>query len=189
MFLDSLSYLSYGQLSKSLDRYIGIDIDDIFVSEKGTRMHVDDVNALVQSQTKIRHFIPNFKFNLGYCGKYFQHGYRDENLADDEILKHIDKFNWFSHMWNHNQPHLYDNLTVLYNDMLLNQKFAIEKGIPMTSQYSISPHHSGVYPVHEMLYTAWKKVWNISVTSTEEYPHLRPARYVPFVNLKKYDLR
>jgi hypothetical protein len=22
----------------------------------------------------------------------------------------------------------------------------------------------------------WKKLWNIRVTSTEEYPHLRPAR-------------
>lgn len=51
-------------------------------------------------------------------------------------------------------------------------------GIPTDSGYSVSPHHSGVYPVHELLYTAWKKVWNIRVTSTEEYPHLRPARYV-----------
>jgi len=40
----------------------------------------------------------------------------------------------------------------------------------------VAPHHSGVYPVHETLYTAWKHVWNVKVTSTEEYPHLRPAR-------------
>jgi hypothetical protein len=40
----------------------------------------------------------------------------------------------------------------------------------------VAPHHAGVYPVHEPLYEAWKKVWNIKVTSTEEYPHLRPAR-------------
>lgn len=52
----------------------------------------------------------------------------------------------------------------------------ISLGIPVDSGYSVSPHHSGVYPVHEVLYTAWKKVWNIRVTSTEEYPHLRPAR-------------
>jgi heparan sulfate N-deacetylase/N-sulfotransferase NDST2 len=39
----------------------------------------------------------------------------------------------------------------------------------------VAPHHSGVYPVHEQLYEAWKQVWNIRVTSTEEYPHLRPA--------------
>uniref|UniRef100_A0A8C9L6B2 Sulfotransferase n=1 Tax=Serinus canaria TaxID=9135 RepID=A0A8C9L6B2_SERCA len=41
----------------------------------------------------------------------------------------------------------------------------------------VAPHHSGVYPVHVQLYDAWKKVWNIRVTSTEEYPHLKPARY------------
>ena len=28
--------------------------------------------------------------------------------------------------------------------------------------------------MYEPLYTAWKQVWNISVTTTEEYPHLRP---------------
>ncbi|KAG7275733.1 hypothetical protein CRUP_009836 [Coryphaenoides rupestris] len=27
------------------------------------------------------------------------------------------------------------------------------------------------------LYDAWKKVWGIRVTSTEEYPHLKPARF------------
>lgn len=43
--------------------------------------------------------------------------------------------------------------------------------------YAVAPHHSGVYPVHSQLYEAWKAVWSIKVTSTEEYPHLRPARY------------
>jgi heparan sulfate N-deacetylase/N-sulfotransferase NDST2 len=79
-------------------------------------------------------------------------------------------------MWNHQQPHLYDNLTVLMNDMILNKEFGKAKGIPLDSGYSVSPHHSGVYPAHELLYQAWKNVWNVRVTSTEEYPHLRPAR-------------
>lgn len=43
--------------------------------------------------------------------------------------------------------------------------------------YAVAPHHSGVYPVHVQLYEAWKQVWGIRVTSTEEYPHLKPARY------------
>ena len=43
--------------------------------------------------------------------------------------------------------------------------------------YAVAPHHSGVYPVHVQLYEAWKQVWSIRVTSTEEYPHLKPARY------------
>lgn len=52
-----------------------------------------------------------------------------------------------------------------------------EHGIPTDLGYAVAPHHSGVYPVHVQLYEAWKKVWNIRITSTEEYPHLKPARY------------
>ncbi|XP_054717461.1 bifunctional heparan sulfate N-deacetylase/N-sulfotransferase-like, partial [Uloborus diversus] len=61
---------------------------------------------------------------------------------------------------------------------VLNLKFSLSQkhGIPLDSGYSVAPHHSGVYPVHEPLYEAWKRVWNVRVTSTEEYPHLRPAR-------------
>ena len=29
--------------------------------------------------------------------------------------------------------------------------------------------------MHDQLYDSWKKILNIRVTSTEEYPHLRPA--------------
>lgn len=176
LFLDSLSYLSHGQLSLSLNRALLVDVDDIFVGEKGTRLKTNDVQALLDTQERIAKMIPNFRFNLGFSGKYFHHGTYEENLGDDMILKNAKKFIWFSHMWNHQQPHLYDNLTTLMQDMILNKEFAVEKGIPTDSGYSVSPHHSGVYPVHELLYVAWKKVWNIKVTSTEEYPHLRPAR-------------
>jgi heparan sulfate N-deacetylase/N-sulfotransferase NDST2 len=43
LFLDSLSYLSHGQLSVSLQRFLLVDVDDIFVGEKGTRLRKDDV--------------------------------------------------------------------------------------------------------------------------------------------------
>ena len=44
------------------------------------------------------------------------------------------------------------------------------------SRYAVAPHHSGVFPVHEQLYSAWRRVWDVAFTSTEEYPNLRPAR-------------
>jgi heparan sulfate N-deacetylase/N-sulfotransferase NDST2 len=176
LFLDALSYLSHGQLSVNLNRMILVDIDDIFVGERGTRLKPDDVHALISTQNRIAEMVPGFRFNMGFSGKYFHHGTKEENLGDDMLLRNTDKFNWFSHMWNHQQPHLYDNLTLLMNDMMLNKEFGKAKGIPLDSGYSVSPHHSGVYPAHELLYLAWKKVWNIRVTSTEEYPHLRPAR-------------
>lgn len=43
MIMDCLSYLSHGKLSITLDRYIQIDIDDIFVGKEGVRVKVDDV--------------------------------------------------------------------------------------------------------------------------------------------------
>uniref|UniRef100_F6TQE5 [heparan sulfate]-glucosamine N-sulfotransferase n=1 Tax=Equus caballus TaxID=9796 RepID=F6TQE5_HORSE len=96
IFIDAISFLSGKRLTLSLDRYILVDIDDIFVGKEGTRMNVKDVK---------------------------------------------------------------------------------EHGIPINMGYAVAPHHSGVYPVHIQLYAAWKKVWGIQVTSTEEYPHLKPARY------------
>uniref|UniRef100_T1JKB2 [heparan sulfate]-glucosamine N-sulfotransferase n=1 Tax=Strigamia maritima TaxID=126957 RepID=T1JKB2_STRMM len=79
-------------------------------------------------------------------------------------------------MWGHTQPHLFNNVSHLEEEMRRNKQFAKDHRIPTDSGYSVAPHHSGVYPVHEPLYEAWKKVWNIRVTSTEEYPHLRPSR-------------
>lgn len=43
MLLDSISYLSHGKLSLGLERLVQIDIDDIFVGAKGTRMKAHDV--------------------------------------------------------------------------------------------------------------------------------------------------
>lgn len=54
--------------------------------------------------------------------------------------------------------------------------FLQKYGIPVNNHYAVAPHHSGVYPVHEPLYEAWKNVWDIKVTSSEEYPHLYPPR-------------
>lgn len=176
LFLDALSYLSHGQLSLSLDRWILVDIDDIFVGERGTRLHEEDVQALLASQAALQRLVPGFRFNLGFSAKYYHHGTTQENLGDDSLLKNKHHFTWFCHMWNHQQPHLYSNVTLLEQEMMLNKQFAIEKGIPTNSSYSVSPHHSGVYPVHEPLYAAWRNVWDVKVTSTEEYPHLRPAR-------------
>lgn len=40
-----MSYLSHGKLSTSLQRYIQVDIDDIFVGMKGTRLTPVDVEV------------------------------------------------------------------------------------------------------------------------------------------------
>lgn len=94
LFLDALSYLSHGQLSLSLDRWILVDIDDIFVGEKGTRLHEEDVQALLASQAALQRLVPGFRFNLGFSAKYYHHGTSQENLGDDAILQNRHHFSW-----------------------------------------------------------------------------------------------
>ena len=43
--LDAISHLSRYKLMLPLERYVQIDIDDIFVGPVGRRMTVDDVNV------------------------------------------------------------------------------------------------------------------------------------------------
>uniref|UniRef100_A0AAR2LXC2 Bifunctional heparan sulfate N-deacetylase/N-sulfotransferase 1 n=1 Tax=Pygocentrus nattereri TaxID=42514 RepID=A0AAR2LXC2_PYGNA len=177
VFVDAVAFLTAKRLSLSLDRYVLVDIDDIFVGKEGTRMKVSDVKALLEMQNELRASIPNFTFNLGFSGKFFHAGTDEEDLGDDLLLSYVNEFWWFPHMWSHMQPHRFHNQSVLAEQMLLNRHFAEEHSIPTNLGYAVAPHHSGVYPVHEQLYDAWKKVWGIKVTSTEEYPHLKPARY------------
>ncbi|KAM6269997.1 bifunctional heparan sulfate N-deacetylase/N-sulfotransferase 4 [Porphyrio hochstetteri] len=177
IFIDAISFLSGKKLTLSLDRYILVDIDDIFVGKEGTRMNINDVKALLETQNLLRTQVANFTFNLGFSGKFYHTGTEEEDEGDDLLLKSVDEFWWFPHMWSHMQPHLFHNESSLVEQMILNKEFAIEHGIPTDMGYAVAPHHSGVYPVHIQLYEAWKKVWHIRVTSTEEYPHLKPARY------------
>ncbi|KAM9462927.1 bifunctional heparan sulfate N-deacetylase/N-sulfotransferase 2 isoform 1-T3 [Clarias gariepinus] len=177
LFVDAVGYLTGRRLSLSLDRFLLVDVDDIFVGKEGTRMKVADVEALLHTQTKLRALVPNFTFNLGFSGKFFHTGTDEEDEGDNTLLRHRQEFWWFPHMWSHMQPHLFHNVSVLADQMRLNKQFAQEHGIPTDMGYAVAPHHSGVYPVHSQLYQAWKSVWGISVTSTEEYPHLRPARF------------
>uniref|UniRef100_A0A8B9VX34 [heparan sulfate]-glucosamine N-sulfotransferase n=1 Tax=Anas zonorhyncha TaxID=75864 RepID=A0A8B9VX34_9AVES len=177
IFIDAISFLSGKKLTLSLDRYILVDIDDIFVGKEGTRMNVNDVKALLETQNLLRTQVANFTFNLGFSGKFYHTGTEEEDAGDDLLLRSVDEFWWFPHMWSHMQPHLFHNESSLVEQMILNKEFALEHGIPTDMGYAVAPHHSGVYPVHIQLYEAWKKVWHIRVTSTEEYPHLKPARY------------
>ena len=140
--LDSISYLSHGKLSLPLQRYLLIDIDDIFVAERGTRMKPVDVEALLTAQENFQRLVPGFRFNLGFSGKYYHKGTPEENSGDDlligssrkeivrfyslydlDFLEKSNNFWWFCHMWSHSQPHLY-NITVLEQEMKLNKEFA-----------------------------------------------------------------
>lgn len=175
LFLDAISHLSRGKLSISLDRYIQVDIDDMFVGSVGSRMNREDVDALVDFQHEVRQkFISNFTFQLGFSGKFIFRGTKEENDGDQRLLEQSSQFSWFPHMWSHMQAHWFNNTKDLCEYMELNYRFAVRHHFHYSSGYAVAPHHAGVFPVHKQLYECWSRVWNITVTSTEEYPHLRP---------------
>lgn len=175
LFMDALSYLSHGKLATPLERYVQVDIDDMFVGPVGARMNKQDVDALVKFQQEVRRdFIPNFTFQLGFSGKFIFKGTNEENEGDQRLLDLHHHFAWFPHMWSHMQAHWFKTTESLCTYMDENYRFAIRHHFNFSSRYAVAPHHAGVFPVHEQLYTCWQQIWNITTTSTEEYPHLRP---------------
>jgi len=44
------------------------------------------IQALLATQQRIQQLVPDFRFNLGFSGKYFHHGTSEENLGDDMLL-------------------------------------------------------------------------------------------------------
>ncbi|GCC37340.1 hypothetical protein chiPu_0015844 [Chiloscyllium punctatum] len=149
IFVDAIAYLTGKRLCLPLDRYLLVDIDDIFVGKEGTRMKVADVEALLTTQNKLKTLVPNFTFNLGFSGKFYHTGTSTKAMTLERV------------------PNLSSDTV----------PSVVDHGIPIDMGYAVAPHHSGVYPVHKQLYEAWKSIWGIRVTSTEEYPHLKPARY------------
>ncbi|KAL5103383.1 Bifunctional heparan sulfate N-deacetylase/N-sulfotransferase 2 [Taenia crassiceps] len=172
-FLKDSAVLEY---DLGLQRYVHIDIDDVFVASPGTRMTPADVESLIETQNRWRRFMPGFTFYMGFSGMHFGRGNPKEQLGDKALVEHRHEFKWFCHTYSHLQPHLLSQSDLL-RQFQLNRQFAEEKDLPIAEGYAVSPHHSGVYPVIPSLYTAWKEVWGINVTTTEGYPRLFPPHF------------
>lgn len=73
LFIDLIRYLTNGEISIGLKRYIQIDIDDIFV----TKLVPEEVDDLIRLQTELsKNYFQNnehgFKFVIGYSGRLYQ---------------------------------------------------------------------------------------------------------------------
>lgn len=80
-----------------LNRYIQVDIDDIFLGGKSSdRLKSDDIQALIRSQSFIQNYLLNFRYRLGFSGYYFNSS-NDEGNQGDRLLisKHSLFFNNF----------------------------------------------------------------------------------------------
>ncbi|CAF0820411.1 unnamed protein product [Brachionus calyciflorus] len=179
VILDILNYASYERVNLGLERFVQIDIDDIFVGQSGLRIKSNDVNELVNFQDYLNqnyfvHSSEKFKFNLGFSGYYFCSGNEEEINGDKLLIEKRKFFTWFDHTWSHYQPHLL-NSSLLNEQLYFNFDFARKYDLNTDTFYAVSPHHSGIYPVFNDLYEKWSRIWLIKVTSTEGYPHLRPA--------------
>ena len=178
LFLEACNYVTKRKLSFGLTRLIQVDIDDVLMPAKlrENALTKTDINELIKFQKSVSSFIPNFGLKLGFCGDFFTRGRHPEEIEAFKYLARSrkDEFTWFPHLFRHYQPH---NLTFnkLREEMLENKKFAAKYGIKVDGSYAVSPHHSGVYPVVHILYQLWKDIWNVSVTSTEQYPHLKSS--------------
>ncbi|KAI6217033.1 [Heparan sulfate]-glucosamine N-sulfotransferase [Aphelenchoides fujianensis] len=172
-FADVLHYFLGSEVVGSLERFIQIDIDDIFVGQVGALLVERDVDVLVQTQREWRDYVEDFHFTLGFSGSFFRHGTDEEKAGDSKLIERAKEFLWFPHMWRHNHAQEYDetNLTLFMNQ---NKEFAMSNNLNISLDYAVAPQHSGVYPIHEPLYAAWRNVWNVEVSSTEEYPHFSP---------------
>lgn len=60
----------------------------------GTRLHEEDVAALLASQAALQRLVPGFRFNLGFSAKYYHHGTALENRGDDALLRNREYFTW-----------------------------------------------------------------------------------------------
>lgn len=168
LLLDAIEHLSAGRIMTPLERYIQIDIDDIFVGATGTRLTENDVRALMDTQDQLSKLIENdFKFNLGFSGKYYKHGNATEQLGDELLVRNAHKFTWFCHFWSHRKAHLFNSTQMLSDELRENLKFAHDNKLtlighreppplpqepwstngrqiaPLPPTYAIAPHHSG----------------------------------------------
>lgn len=181
LFIDSIRYLSGGAISISLKRYIQIDIDDTFVAPTGTRMIPEDVYEMLRLQDELStnyfyHNTHGFKFNLGYCGYYYQSGSMIENEADRLLIEKKDNFYWFDHTFKHLKTNFL-NESSLREQFEENLKFAKLYHLPIGSNYSVTPHHSGIYPIQPNLYKLWSEMLSIQASSTECYPQVNPIYF------------
>lgn len=177
LLVDALGVVSGGRLGFGLKRYIQIDIDDIFVGRTGWRLLKEDVDAIKTAQESLSTKIDGFKFKLGYSANRFQLSNISDERDGDAYLMRPDvsrNFNWFCHTSKHIKPHEFSEKELI-EDFEANRAFAKEHALNVDYSYAVAPHHSGVYPVHNPLYRAWKAAYGIKVTSTEGYPHLYPA--------------
>lgn len=174
IFLDCLQWLSPIALPLGTDRWVGIDIDDIFLpvpaNHGAVKMQGTDVEALLHAQQSISTQTGNqFRFHLGYNSDWFEKtfsGQREDVEGDRKFVQNRGEFYWFDHLPAHQKSSKYSQAE-LETLMKKSKKWAAEHGIEdLIGKYHVPPYHDGVAPVYSPLFAAWKSIWQTAYTST-----------------------
>lgn len=178
LLLDSLAWLSPVDLGVMRKRYVGIDIDDVFMPahhedwrERKQKIQAEDVPALIATQDRISELIgSDFRFTLGFCAEYYGQQLDDPEIYDDAagdaaLVAARSSFYWFDHFYGHNrivdQP--YEVIAELYQR---GHDWAEETGVlDYVTQYTVTPEHSGISQRWEPLYQAWRDIYDIRYSS------------------------
>uniref|UniRef100_S4R802 [heparan sulfate]-glucosamine N-sulfotransferase n=1 Tax=Petromyzon marinus TaxID=7757 RepID=S4R802_PETMA len=176
VFVDAVAFLTGRRLALPLERYVLVDIDDIFVGKEGTRMKVQDVEALLNTQMKLRERVKNFTFNLGFSGKFYHTGTDEEDNGDDMLISHRDQFWWFPHTIKHM------NIICLHRHVVgshtrLPKSYAVETKVLVPWGPSIAQHHYNfkIHPVLEMVSNLWgSSDGNFRIQNQSDFAHNEP---------------
>ena len=89
LMMDILKYLTSNLYDyHGLNRYIQIDIDDIFLGSKSNdRLKFGDIQALLRSQLFIQNYVSDFRYRLGFSGYYYHTGNDEENQGDRLLMR------------------------------------------------------------------------------------------------------
>jgi hypothetical protein len=169
--LDSVRWASAGAIVPSPDRWLAVDIDDIFQpsydddpAARTVKIQSEDVADILQFAQEFRARTgEEFHFTLGFNADYYGLAVGpapyDDAAGDRALVANAAQFHWFDHFPAHEPA---TSLEQLQLEALMRQskRWAAANGVlPYIGTYAVSPYHDGMVPPHEPLYQAWRNVW------------------------------
>ena len=180
LILDATIWAAGAGASYDLNRWVGIDIDDVFQpnwhddgAQRTVKIQASDVTELLAAQDRLSQiFIEPFHFNLGFNCSWYEKAFApppfDDVGGDRELVAHAGDFRWFDHLPGHEVA---TDLTLgqLTTLMQTSKSWADEHHVlPYIGRWVIAPAHLGEIPAYEPLFTSWKTVWNAAYTASPD---------------------
>ncbi len=175
--------------SRSAERYVAIDIDDVFQPNwnndsnlRTVKMQADDAAELLAVQGRLsRIFAGEFQFTLGFNALWYQAQVgpttTDDAAGDGALVRNRVHFRWFDHLFGHEGAPDYPYAELLAS-MTKNRAWAEEHDVTSRlGSYAVSPAHRGTLPPYEPLYQAWRETGIDATTTFDLRPGAKAQRH------------